>query len=64
MNVARINFSHGTFEEHAKIIEMVREQSQKLDRRVAILADLPGLKIRVGEIKGDMWNLKEGRKLL
>lgn len=63
MNVARINFSHGTFEEHAKIIEMVREQSQKLDRRVAILADLPGLKIRVGEIKGGYVELERGEKV-
>ncbi|AEH24472.1 pyruvate kinase [Pyrococcus yayanosii] len=64
MSVARINFSHGTFEEHAKVIEAVREASQKLDRRVAILADLPGLKIRVGEIKGSYVELRRGDKVI
>ncbi|AFK22699.1 pyruvate kinase [Pyrococcus sp. ST04] len=64
MSVARINFSHGTFEEHAKVIEMIREVAWKLDRRVAILGDLPGLKIRVGEIKGGYVDLKRGEKIV
>jgi len=64
MNVARINFSHGSFEEHARVIEIIREEAQKLDRRVAILADLPGLKIRVGEIKGGYVELKRGEKVI
>ncbi|MFA4640212.1 pyruvate kinase [Pyrococcus kukulkanii] len=64
MSVARLNFSHGTFEEHAKVIEIIREVSWKLDRRVAILADLPGLKIRVGEIKGGYVELKRGDKVV
>ncbi|AEC52164.1 pyruvate kinase [Pyrococcus sp. NA2] len=64
MSVARLNFSHGTFEEHEKMIEIIREVSQKLDRRVAILADLPGLKIRVGEIKGGYVELQKGEKVV
>ncbi|MDK2870086.1 MAG: pyruvate kinase [Pyrococcus sp.] len=64
MNVARINFSHGNFEEHAKVIEIIREESQRLERRVAILADLPGLKIRVGEIKGGYVELERGEKVV
>src|SRR4051794_39598973 len=52
MDVARINFSHRPAEEHAERIRKVREASQELDRPVAILADLPGPKIRVGEMAG------------
>ena len=50
LSVARINFAHGDLEQHAKTIETVREASERLNRPVAILGDLPGVKIRVGEI--------------
>ena len=52
MSVARINFSHGTFEDQGKRIERVRRISKRIGRRVAILGDLPGVKIRVGRIIG------------
>ncbi|MBN1382630.1 MAG: pyruvate kinase [Deltaproteobacteria bacterium] len=48
MNVARLNFSHGTFGDHLRKIRMIRRLSAKLKRPVAILQDLPGPKIRVG----------------
>ena len=48
MNVARLNFSHGTHEEHAEIIACIRELSEKLGKPVGILQDLQGPKIRVG----------------
>ena len=48
MDVARLNFSHGDFDSHRKIIETVRKVSRIARRRVAILADLPGPKIRIG----------------
>ena len=48
MNVARLNFSHGTHEDHRKTFDTVREVSAKLNRSVAILQDLQGPKIRVG----------------
>ena len=51
MSVARINFAHGNFEQHEKIIRRIREISEKINRRVAILGDLPGVKIRVGTIQ-------------
>jgi pyruvate kinase len=51
MNIARINFSHGDFSEHAKVIENIRSASLKAGRRVAIMADLPGPKIRIGEFE-------------
>jgi pyruvate kinase len=46
MNVARLNFSHGTYEEHQKIIGSIRELGEELDTAVAILADLQGPRIR------------------
>jgi pyruvate kinase len=48
MDVARLNFSHGTHEEHAQRIELLREQARKADRPIAILQDLQGPKIRTG----------------
>ena len=52
MNVARLNFSHGTHEEHAVIIERVRDISARLGCAVAILQDLQGPKIRTGALEG------------
>ncbi len=50
MNVARLNFSHGSHEGHLQKIKTIRELSEKLDRPVAILLDLAGPKIRIGTI--------------
>ena len=50
MDVARINYSHGTAEEHAETIRHVREAAKGIGRPVAILADLQGPKIRVGTL--------------
>ena len=52
MDVARINFSHGTQEQHAATIERLRGVAQRLDRPVAILQDLQGPKIRTGPLEG------------
>ena len=60
MNIARINFSHGDFGEHAKRIENIRSASRKVAQRVAILADLPGPKIRIGEFKTEPIDLNPG----
>jgi len=51
MNVARLNFSHGTHQEHKQVIERVRTISSRLDCAVAILQDLQGPKIRVGALQ-------------
>ncbi len=48
MNIARLNFSHGSFEGHAEVIGRIRAASREAGRRVAILADLPGPKMRIG----------------
>ncbi|HEV7705353.1 MAG TPA: pyruvate kinase, partial [Gemmatimonadaceae bacterium] len=50
LDVARINFSHGTHEEHAATIALVRECAAMLERPVAILGDLQGPRIRVGDL--------------
>ncbi len=50
LNVARINFSHGKHEQHAKTIALVREVADELGRPVAILGDLQGPRIRIGDL--------------
>jgi len=54
MDVARLNFSHGTHEEHARVIERLRRAAEKERRMVAILQDLQGPKIRTGRLKHRM----------
>lgn len=61
MNVARLNFSHGTHQQHARVIELIRSVSEKTAQPVAILQDLQGPKIRVGEIAGNSIILKKGK---
>ena len=50
LNVARINFSHGTHEQHAATIALVRDVAAELGRPVAILGDLQGPRIRIGDL--------------
>src|SRR5438094_9875513 len=50
MDVARLNFSHGTQTEHLEVITTVRRIAERLGRYIAILQDLAGLKIRIGEV--------------
>ena len=49
VSVVRLNFSHGTAQDHIERARMVREAAQKVGREVAIMADLQGPKIRVGK---------------
>ena len=60
MNIARLNFSHGDFEEHGEVIARIRAASKATGRRVAIMADLPGPKIRLGTIDPDPIQLESG----
>ncbi len=60
MNVARLNFSHGDFESHKKVIDNVRAASSKSGRRVAIMGDLPGPKMRIGNLAQEPIELKPG----
>ncbi len=60
MNVARLNFSHGTQEEHLGKIKIIREISERLKEPVSILQDLSGPKIRVGKMKEGGVELRQG----
>ena len=60
MNIARVNFSHGDFPGHKKIIENVRAAAHATGRRVAIMADLPGPKMRIGQIAEEPIELEAG----
>ncbi len=64
MNVARLNFSHGTHEDHAAAIRHVREVAKEEDRPVTILQDLQGPKIRVGEVEGGGVLIHEGNAIV
>jgi pyruvate kinase len=60
MNVARINFSFGGFSDHKKVIENLRSASTATGRRLAIMADLPGPKMRIGQLTNEPIELKPG----
>jgi pyruvate kinase len=60
MNVARLNFSHGTHENHAMLIERVRSIAKKTGKAICILQDIQGPKIRVGKLPEEGVELKEG----
>jgi pyruvate kinase len=60
MNVARLNFSHGDFAYHRKLIEAIRNAAATTERRVAIMADLPGPKIRIGDLATEPVELVQG----
>jgi len=60
VNVVRLNFSHGDHESHKEVIELVRRVAKKLDSTVAILQDLPGPKIRIGDFYTERVQIKKG----
>ena len=63
MNVARLNFSHGKHEQHAEVIAHVRRLSQEMGVPIALLQDLSGPKVRVGDIAGEGVLLKPGAEI-
>jgi pyruvate kinase len=63
MDVARINFSHGTYEQHMQTIRTIRQVSERLNRPVAILQDLPGPKLRVGKLPVERLHLEMADKI-
>ncbi len=60
-DVFRLNFSHGTHDDHAKRFAMIRELEEKFDRPIGILADVQGPKLRVGRFSGGRTHLQAGR---
>jgi pyruvate kinase len=63
MDVARLNYSHGTLDEHAETVRRVREAAGQAGRQVAILQDLPGPKLRIGPLREDVVELTPGQRL-
>ena len=64
VNGFRLNFSHGTYEERDQQIVWIRTASQKLNKPVAILQDIQGPKIRLGEVKDNNFDVKKGDELV
>ena len=60
MDVVRLNFSHGSHEDHARMLATVRSEAQKRGRAIAVLLDLQGPKIRVGRFATGQAELKPG----
>ena len=60
MNIARLNMSHGSFESHRAVVRSLRAASSALGQRVAIMADLPGPKVRIGKISPEPVMLRAG----
>jgi len=63
MNVARLNFSHGQFETHRQNIQKIRAAASAAGQSVAIMADLPGPKIRIGQLATEPIELKTGDRI-
>jgi len=63
MDVARLNYSHGSLDEHAETAARVRAAAARVGRPVAILQDLPGPKLRIGPLRDGMVELTPGETL-
>jgi pyruvate kinase len=63
LDVARLNFSHGTYDDHLTAIRMIRKVSQESGKAIAILQDLQGPKVRIGEVPGGSIELTAGQHL-
>jgi len=61
MDVARLNLAHGDIDSHRSTITSIRQAAERVGRRVALLADLPGPKLRVGRLPGDQMELERGQ---
>lgn len=63
MNICRLNFSHGSHDDHRRMVEEIRRQARLSGSTVGILQDLQGPRIRTGPIAGGILQLEEGRKI-
>ena len=64
MNVARLNLSHGSSEEHLERIQVIRRCGEELGVNVGILLDIKGPKIRIGELNPDKFEIEAGHELI
>ena len=62
VNIARLNFSHGDFNRHGEVIARIRAAALATGRRVAIMADLPGPKMRLGTIEPEPIELRRAKR--
>jgi pyruvate kinase len=60
-DVLRLNFAHGTPEDHVRLIGMARKAAERAGREVGLLGDIPGPKLRLGDIQGDVMHLRNGQ---
>lgn len=63
MNVARLNFSHGSYEDHAEMVQLLRKVSKECNVPITLLQDLQGPKIRIGQLPSQEIELVEGELL-
>jgi len=63
MNLARLNFSHGSHAEHSRILALLREEAEAAERHVAVFQDLCGPKVRIGELEGGEVTLVPGENI-
>ena len=61
VNVFRLNFSHGTHDDHAVAVKQIRATEEKAERVIGIMADMQGPKLRIGTFKNGAIDLKEGQ---
>ncbi|WP_366922710.1 pyruvate kinase [Metallumcola ferriviriculae] len=64
LNVARLNFSHGTHEEHGQRVSLIREIAGQLEQSVALMLDTKGPEIRIGKVPNDKMELEEGQEIV
>ena len=63
-SVFRLNFSHGSPEDHERMVDLVREAETEVGRPLAVLVDLPGPKVRLGQLHVDPLVFKPGRSFV
>jgi pyruvate kinase len=64
LDVARLNFAHGTPEEHAETVDRIRSAAERAGREIGILQDLPGPKLRIGPVAGELARLEAGARVI
>jgi pyruvate kinase len=64
MDVARLNFAHGDLDEHAETVQMIRAAAERAGREVGVLQDIPGPKLRIGPVAGELAQLDTGSRVI
>lgn len=64
MNIARVNFSHGTYESHQELISNIRKAEEESGKTITILGDLQGPKIRINKFEGGQCELVKGQEFI